>query len=334
MLAINLSHDKVSIHRIKLMKKVLVTTSTFARFSEAPLQCLRDGGLEIVRTPQAGTREADVLACIDDNTVAMIVGLEPITKAVINSAPSLKVIAKHGIGVDNIDLNAAKERGVRVVNAPGTNSEAVADLAIGFMFALARKIPDANSKVRAGEFPRVMGKSVWGATAGIIGMGAIGKAVVRRARGLNMTTLAYDPFFDQQFAAANQVRKASLDEVLTGADFVTIHIPYSEQTRNLIGKDELAKMKPSAYLLNTSRGGIVDEQALFEALSSNKIAGAAIDVYAKEPPLGSPLLSLSNIITTPHMGAYTEESLNLTSEFAAKMVLEVLSGKKPLSTIV
>jgi D-3-phosphoglycerate dehydrogenase len=316
------------------MKKVLVTTLMFARYSEAPLQCLRDGGLEIVRTSQASAREADVLACIDDNTIAIIVGLEPITKAVINSAPSLKVIAKHGIGVDNIDLNAAKERGVRVVNAPGTNSEAVADLTIGFMFALARNILDSNAKLRAGEWPRVMGKSVWGATAGIIGMGAIGKAVARRARGLNMTTLAYDPFFDQQFADANQVQKSSLEEVLASADFVTIHIPYSEQTKNLIGKDELAKMKPSAYLLNTSRGGIVDEQALFEALSNNKIAGAAIDVFAKEPPVGSPLLSLSNIITTPHMGAYTEESLKLTSEFAAKMVLEVLSGKKPFCTIV
>ncbi len=316
------------------MKKVLVTTTMFARYSEAPLESLRGGGLEIVRISQASASEADVLACIDDNTVAIIAGLEPITKAVINSALSLKVIAKHGIGVDNIDLNAAKERGVRVVNAPGTNSEAVADLTIGFMFALARKIPDSDAKLRAGEWPRVMGKSVWGAKAGIVGMGAIGKAVVRRARGLNMTTLAYDPFFDQQFADANQVQKASLDEVLASADFVTIHIPYSEQTKNLIGKDELAKMKPLAYLLNTSRGGIVDERALFEALSNNKIAGAAIDVFAKEPPVGSPLLSLSNIITTPHMGAYTEESLKLTSEFAAKMVLEVLSGKKPFCTIV
>ena len=245
------------------MKKVLVTTTMFARYSEAPLESLRGGGLEIVRISQASASEADVLACIDDNTVAIIAGLEPITKAVINSALSLKVIAKHGIGVDNIDLNAAKERGVRVVNAPGTNSEAVADLTIGFMFALARKIPDSDAKLRAGEWPRVMGKSVWGAKAGIVGMGAIGKAVVRRARGLNMTTLAYDPFFDQQFADANQVQKASLDELLASADFVTIHIPYSEQTKNLIGKDELAKMKPLAYLLNTSRGGIVDKRGAF-----------------------------------------------------------------------
>ncbi len=316
------------------MNKVLVTTPTFARYSEAALRCLRDAGLEVVRIAQAGAREADIVTCIDDQTIAMIVGLEPITKSVIDSAANLKVIAKHGIGVNNIDLKAAEVRGVRVVNAPGTNSEAVADLAIGLMFALARKIPDSNSKVRAGEFPRVMGKSVWGATAGIIGMGMIGKAVARRARGLNMTVFAYDPFFDQEFADANQVRQASLNEVLTAADFVTIHTPYAQQTKNLIGKNELAKMKPSAYFVNTARGGIVDEEALFEALSNNKIAGAAVDVFAKEPPAGSPLLGLPNIITTPHMGAYTEEALQLTSEFAAKMVLEVLAGKKPFCTIV
>jgi D-3-phosphoglycerate dehydrogenase len=316
------------------MKKVLITTPTFAKYSEAALQCLRDGGLEIVRTTQPVAREADVLACVDDDTVAIIAGLEPITKAVIDSAPALKVVAKHGIGVDNIDLNAAKERGVRVVNAPGTNSEAVADLAIGFMFALARRIPDASARLRAGEFPRMIGKSVWGATLGIIGMGMIGKAVARRGRGLNMPTLAYDPFFDQAFADANGVRKATLDEVLRNADFVTIHLPYMEQTKNLIGKDELAKMKSTAYLINTARGGIVDEKALYDTLYNHKIAGAAIDVFSKEPPVGSPLLSLLNTITTPHMGAYTEEALQLTSEFVAKVVLEVLNGNKPSCTIV
>ncbi len=317
------------------MKKILITTPTFGKYSKAAFELLREGGLEIVRTPPGGmAKESDVLACLDDETVAIITGLEPITSAVIHSARSLKVIAKHGIGVDNIDLKTARERGVRVVNAPGLNSDAVADLAVGFMFALARKLTEANARLRAGEWPRVMGSSVWGATAGIIGLGMIGKAVARRTRGLNMTTLAYDPYFDEQFAAANQVRKAALDELLSSADFITIHIPYSEETRNLIGKEQLAKMKPAVFLVNTARGGIVDEAALFEALAGNKIAGAALDVFAQEPPAGSPLLTLPNIITTPHMGAYTEEALKLTSEFSARMVLEVLSGKKPASTIV
>ena len=316
------------------MKKVLITTATFGRFSAEAFDILRNGGLDMVRTPQAAATDADIASAVDDDTVGIIVGLEPISKAVFEAGRNLKVVAKHGIGVDNIDLNAAKEHGVRVVNAPGTNSEAVADLAIGFMFALARSIPEAHAMLRAGEWPRVMGKSVWGATAGILGLGAIGKGVARRARGLNMTTLAYDPYFDEQFATANQVRKASLDEILAAADFVTIHIPYSDQTRNLIGREQLAKMKPSAFLVNTSRGGIVDEEALFEALATKKIAGAALDVFAKEPPAGSPLLNLPNTITTPHMGAYTDGALKLTSEFAARMVLEVLSGKTPSCMIV
>jgi len=316
------------------MKKVLITTATFGRFSAEAFDILRNGGLDMVRTPQAAATDADIASAVDDDTVGIIVGLEPISKAVFEAGRNLKVVAKHGIGVDNIDLNAAKEHGVRVVNAPGTNSEAVADLAIGFMFALARSIPEAHAMLRAGEWPRVMGKSVWGATAGILGLGAIGKGVARRARGLNMTTLAYDPYFDEQFATANQVRKASLDEILAAADFVTIHIPYSDQTRNLIGREQLAKMKPSAFLVNTSRGGIVDEVALFEALATKKIAGAALDVFAKEPPAGSPLLNLPNTITTPHMGAYTDGALKLTSEFAARMVLEVLSGKTPSCMIV
>jgi len=316
------------------MKKVLITTATFGRFSAEAFDILRNGGLDMVRTPQAAATDADIASAVDDDTVGIIVGLEPISKAVFEAGRNLKVVAKHGIGVDNIDLNAAKEHGVRVVNAPGTNSEAVADLAIGFMFALARSIPEAHAMLRAGEWPRVMGKSVWGATAGILGLGAIGQGVARRARGLNMTTLAYDPYFDEQFATANQVRKASLDEILAAADFVTIHIPYSDQTRNLIGREQLAKMKPSAFLVNTSRGGIVDEVALFEALATKKIAGAALDVFAKEPPAGSPLLNLPNTITTPHMGAYTDGALKLTSEFAARMVLEVLSGKTPSCMIV
>ena len=154
------------------MKKVLLTTPTFGKYSKAALEFLKDGGLEVVRIRQTVgvAKEADVLPFIDDDTVAIITGLEPITKKVIDSARSLKVVAKHGIGVDNIDLNAAKERGVRVVNAPGTNSEAVADLTVGFMFALARKIIDAHNKLKAGQWPRVMGTSVWGATVGIVGL--------------------------------------------------------------------------------------------------------------------------------------------------------------------
>jgi D-3-phosphoglycerate dehydrogenase len=295
---------------------------------------LRDGGLEIVRTQPLTAQEADVLQCINADTVAIIAGLEPITRAVITSAPSLRVIAKHGIGVDNIDLNTAKERGIRVINSPGTNTDAVADLVIALMLCVARRVPDASARLRSGEWPRVIGRSVWGAVLGIVGLGMIGKAVARRARGFNMTLLSYDPYFDREFAQANNIRQATLDEILMQADFVTLHMPYSESTKNLIGENELKMMKPSAFLINAARGGVVDECALLQALSDKTIAGAALDVFSKEPPTGSPFLILPNVVATPHMGAYTEEALQLTSEFAAKMVLEVLAGKKPFCTIV
>jgi D-3-phosphoglycerate dehydrogenase len=316
------------------MKNIVITTPTFARYSDSALTCLRQGGLEIVRVPRSPGTEADVLQCLNGDTVAIIAGLEPITRKVMASAPALKVVAKHGIGVDNIDLDAAKDLGVRVVNAPGTNSEAVADLVFGLMFCLARRIPDADAKLRAGEWPRVIGKQVWGAALGILGLGMIGKAVARRARGFNMTVLAYDPYFNQEFARSMDVRQASIEEILAASDFVTLHMPYMESTKNLIGEKELKKMKPSAYLINAARGGVVDEGALLKALTDKTIAGAGIDAFSKEPPAGSPLLALSNVVVTPHMGAYTEEALQLTSEFAARTVLEVLEGKKPACIIV
>jgi len=317
------------------MNKVLITTPTFARYSPSALQLLQNAGLEVIRTPQAVAAEADVLKCIDNDVVAIIAGLEQITKAVIASAPSLKVVAKHGIGVDNIDLDAAKARGIRVVNAPGTNAEAVADLVFGLMICTARRLPDAAARLRAGEWPRMIGRQVWGATLGIVGLGMIGKAVARRAHGFNMKVLAYDPYFDQEFARSNDIQQASLDEILTQSDFVTLHMPYSEETKNLISEKEFKKMKPSAFLINAARGGVVDEAALLQALSNKTILGAAIDAFSKEPPpVDSPFLNLPNVVCTPHMGAYTEEALQLTSEFAAKTVLEVLAGNKPKCTIV
>jgi D-3-phosphoglycerate dehydrogenase / 2-oxoglutarate reductase len=316
------------------VKKVLITTPTFAKYNEVAIENLQDSGLEVVRADQPVRSDDAIIKYIDNATVAIITGLEPITKTVIESAPSLKVIAKHGIGVDNIDLKAAQEKGITVVNAPTTSSEAVADLVFGLMLSLARKIAEADNRVKAGEWPRVVGRSVWGATLGIIGLGTIGKSVARRAQGFNMKVFAYDPYFDESFAQKNDIQQASLNDILQNADFLTIHIPLTEKTKNLIGENELRQMKKTAYLVNTARGGIVNEEALFGALMSKTIAGAAIDVFAHEPATGSPLLSLPNVLTTPHMAAYTEEALQLTSEFAAQMVLEVLNGRIPSCTIV
>lgn len=314
------------------MEEVLITTPTFAKYSDRAVKILQDAGLKVVRVKQPINDDNEIINYLG-NTVAIIAGLEPITEKVINSAKNLKVIAKHGIGVDNIDLNAARQRNVVVANAPGTNCEAVADLVFGLALSLARKIPEANNIVRSGQWPKMIGHSVWEKTIGIIGLGAIGRSVVRRAHGFNMTILGYDICYDQNFIRSENVKIVSIDELLRESDFITIHVPLNDSTRNLISLAQLKMMKPTAYLINTSRGGIVNEQELYEALKNGYIAGAALDVFEKEPPIGCPLLTLPNVIATPHMGGYTDQALNLTSEYTAKVVLDVLNGHKPESAI-
>ncbi|HWR60041.1 MAG TPA: phosphoglycerate dehydrogenase [Clostridia bacterium] len=315
------------------MNKVLATNASFAKYSRKAQEILEGYGLETVRPGQASVTEEGLLDDLED-VVAIITGLEPITGRIINSAPGLKVIVKHGIGVDNIDLDAAKEKGVIVANSPGTNREAVADLVFGLMLSLARKISQSDRQVREGKWPKVFGQSVWGKTIGIIGLGVIGRSVVQRAKGFNMTVLAFDKFWNEEYARANGIIYSDVEGILKEADFVSLHVPLMEETRNLIGAAQLNLMKPTAYLINAARGGVVDEAALFTALSKGKIAGAGIDVFSSEPPVNSSLLELENVILTPHMGGFTDGALSMTSEYVAQTVVDALEGKELKSRIV
>jgi D-3-phosphoglycerate dehydrogenase len=315
------------------LDKVLVTNASFAKYSKRAEEILQDYGLEIIRVKQPVTGENDLLGQLDD-VVAIITGLEPVTGKVINSAPRLRVIVKHGIGVDNIDLDAAKEKGVIVANSPGTNREAVADLVFGLMLSLARKIPQSDRQVREGKWPKVFGQSVWGKTLGIIGLGVIGKSVAQRAKGFNMKVLAFDKYWDEEFASANGIIRSEVDEILKESDFVTMHVPLMKETRNLIGEKQISIMKPTAYLINAARGGVVDEDALYKALKEGRIAGAGIDVFSTEPPTQSPLLGLQNVILTPHMGGFTDGALSMTSEFVSQVVVDALKGREIRSRIV
>lgn len=315
------------------MDKVLVTNASFAKYNAGAQKMLEEYGLDIVRPKQPVTDENDLLDYLDD-VVAVITGLEPITKKVICSAPKLKVIGKHGIGVDNIDVSVAKEKGITVFNSPGTNKEAVADLVFGLMLSLARKIPQSDSQVRKGLWPKVFGQAVFGKTLGIIGLGGIGKSVVQRAKGFNMKVIAFDSYWDKEYADANDVIYSDINGILKEADFVSLHVPLTAETKNLISRDQLDRMKSTAYLINASRGGVVDEDALYEALKKGKIAGAGLDVFAVEPPVDSNLLSLENVILSPHMGGFTDGALSLTSEFVAQAVIDTLEGKELSSKIV
>jgi D-3-phosphoglycerate dehydrogenase len=316
-----------------MMDKILVTNASFGKYSTRAQEILKRYGLEIIRPKQPVADGDDLLEYLDD-VIAIITGLEPITQKVINTAPRLKVIGKHGIGVDNIDLDAAKRKGVTVLNSPGTNREAVADLVFGLMLSLARKIPNSDSQVRAGKWPKVFGQSVFGKTLGIIGLGAIGRSMVQRARGFDMKVFAFDNYWNKEYADANGVIFSDIDGILKEADFISLHVPLTPETKNLIGMEQLNSMKPSSYLINASRGGVVDEDALYTALKEGKIAGAGLDVFSTEPLIDSPLFELDNVILSPHMGGFTDGALGLTSEYIAQSIIDALDGMELKNKIV
>jgi D-3-phosphoglycerate dehydrogenase / 2-oxoglutarate reductase len=251
-----------------------------------------------------------------------------VTKDVIE-ASNLKVIGRAGVGVDNIDVDAATAKGIIVINAPEGNMISAAEHTISMMMALSRNIPQASASVRKGEWQRsqFLGVEVFGKTLGVVGLGRIGAEVAKRMRALGMNVIAYDPFITVERAKELRVDLASLDEVLANSDFITVHTPLTKDTHHLIGAQEIAKMRDGVRILNVARGGIVDEEALYEGLKSGKIAGAALDVFEREPPSGSPILKLDNCIVTPHLGASTIEAQINVAVAIAEQTLSALKGE-------
>jgi len=309
--------------------KIVSTSPTFGFYVQEPVDYLKANGCVVNLVPQGKKLNETELIEYASECDAMIVAVEKITARVIRAANNLKVIAKHGAGVDNIDMAAATERGIVVTSAPGANSDAVADLTIGLFLALARQIPFADSSVKAGEWPRIIGTQFNKKTLGIIGVGQIGKKVARRVMGFDMEVLVYDVVEDSEFAEKTGARYVPLDDVLVKSDFISLHVPLTDRTRHLIGARELGLMKPSAFIVNVARGGVVDEDALLEALNQKQISGAAADVYSQEPPKGNPLLEMENLIATPHMGMYTRESLIETGMMCVRNIVNALEGRKP-----
>ena len=309
--------------------KVLSTSPTFGYYVSEPSEYLENNGCKVDLFPQGKEISQEELVQGVAEYDAIIVGIEKFTKAVIQASKRLKILAKHGIGVDNIDVDAASAKGIVVTNAPGTNSDAVADLTFGLFLSLARSIPFADRSVKGGEWPRIVGVQINGKVLGIIGLGQIGKKVAKRASGFDMRVLAYDVFKDEAFARKWGITYVSLDEVLAESDFLSIHVPIGPSTRGLIGERELSLMKKEAFLVNISRGGIVDEEALYRVVREGGIKGVALDVFAPEPPTGSPLLDLDNVIATPHMGGYSFEALRETGMVCARSIVDVFKGKTP-----
>ncbi len=250
-----------------------------------------------------------------------------VTEEVIEAGQRLKVIARAGAGLDNVDVKAAERRGIAVVNAGESVAVAVAELTLGLIISLARKIPQAHFSLKEGRWEKqaFLGTQLQGKTLGIVGLGRIGRALAKRAMALEMVLVATDPFISPEKALQLGINLVPLETLLQISDFVSLHVPLTPQTRKMIGWRELCLMKPTAYLINTARGGIVDEEALARALEEGRIAGAAIDVFEREPPVGSPLLCSDKVILTPHIGASTREAQVLASLEVARKVLEILA---------
>lgn len=320
--------EALSLNEVMLLvsKRVLITARSFSSTSNEPRKLLEDSGFELIwggsGEPLSEEEMVERIQGID----AVIVGSDKMTANVIAAADRLKVISKHGVGIDNIDLKAATKRGIAVTIAPGSNNEAVAELTIGLLFAAVRKIPLADRIVRSGRWDRLVGYDIWGKNLGIIGMRSIGVEVAKRAKGLGMEIYYTDPQRNEIAENMYHCKRVDLKVLLGLCDFVSIHCPLTPSTRGLIGREELRLMKKEAFLINTARGGVVDEEALYEALQEGIIAGAALDVFNVEPPRGSRLLELDNVVVSPHMGSYTCESITKMSLLAAQNVRDILLG--------
>jgi len=281
--------------------------------------------------PLDSTQVAKMLEGID----GYIAGLDMIDRQAFQSAKQLKVIARYGVGVDGVDLDTAREKGIIVTNTPGANSVSVAELTLGLILALARQIPAASKATQNGTWPRLAGISLEGKTIGILGFGAIGKQLARRLSGFDCRILAYDPFPSNDFAREHRVGMVDQETVITQADFLSLHLPLLPGTRNLVNHEFLMKMKPGAFIINTSRGEVIHEADLLEALDNHHIRGVALDAFAKEPPDPQhPLLKYPNVIATPHLGAQTDGATNKMGWDALEDCLRVLRGETPHHRVV
>ena len=292
-------------------------------------------GVELLRAEhevdvRTGMSREEYLAALPEYHALLVRSGVKADAEAIAAGVNLLVIGRAGVGVDNIDIPAATAAGITVVNAPTGNTTAAAEHTLALLFALARHVPEADASMHAGEWNRAafMGRELVDKMLGVVGLGKIGMAVAKRARGLGMRVAGYDPYVSEEVAKLNGIERMSVEQILKEADAVTVHVPKTKDTSNLISTEQLASMKPSAYIINVARGGVVDEAALAEALAAGTIAGAAVDVYSSEPPAAdNPLLGAPHIILTPHLGASTTEAQTRVAVEAAEQVREVLAGR-------
>ena len=310
--------------------RLLVTPTSYGKNDPRLKADLESLVGEVIYNPTGKPLSSAEVARLLPGVDGYIAGLDAIDRSALAAADRLKVIARYGVGVDSVDLEAAREKNIVVTNTPGANSVSVAELTLALMLALARQIPEAVAATHQGRFPRLTGVSLEGKTVGIVGLGAIGKQLARRLSGFDSRLLAYDPYPDDAFARQYRVEFVVMDELLGQSDFVSLHLPLMPETRGMVDAAFLARMKKGAYLINTARGELIDETALLAALQSGQLKGAALDALAQEPPdPAHPLLALPQVIATPHLGAQTDGATNSMGWMALQDCLAVLKGDEP-----
>jgi len=304
-----------------MTNRVLITTSTFGKEEPSIIKPLYDAGCGVILNPYGRKlSEEEVLSLLlDVKPVAMIAGVEPLTRDVLKKAKSLKIITRCGIGLDSVDLEAASELGITVTNTPDAPTISVAELTLGMILGLLRQLHTVDAGIRQEKWERPMGTLLYGKTVGIVGCGRIGTYVARLVLAFNCRVLGHDPYLERH----DYCELVSLGELLAQSDVVALHIPYSKENHYFIKAKQLVAMKPGAILVNTARGGLVDEQALYEALESGHLGGAALDCFAEEPYTG-PLRNLNNVMLTAHIGSYAREARVLMEQQAVDNLLREL----------
>jgi len=306
------------------MEKILVTPRSLSKNGHPALDDLRNAGYEVVYASPGRQPSEEELKEILPECCGYLAGVEPVSGEVLRSCHGLKVISRNGVGIDNVDLAAAEDAGIRVEKAAGTNSRGVAELAITLMLSAVRSIPLSSSRLKAGGWDRRKGFEVEGRTLGLIGCGMIGKYTAKMALGLDMKVKAYDLYPDESFNPSPDFSYDSVEEIFELSDIISLHCPPADKP--LIDASAISMMKDGVLLVNTARAGLVDEAAVLEALELGKLFGYATDVFSKEPPEPSELIAHENVVTTPHIGGFTTESVDRATQVAVDNLLKVLNG--------
>ncbi len=297
-----------------MRQKILISTSSFGVDGNDSLRRLAEAGFEIILNPhRRRLNETEAMELLDNNVIAMIAGVEPLTRKVLTNAKQLKVLSRCGTGMDNVDIDAANELGILLKNTPDAPARAVAELTLGMILAVLRRIAEADRGIRAAKWAPLMGRLLSEQTVGLIGYGRVGRRVAQLVRAFGARVIVYD---SQQQPAEESIELLSLDDVIRQADVLSLHVPYSKELHYILNRERLGAMKQGAVLINAARGGLIDENALLEALQSGRLAGAALDCFETEPYDG-PLIGLSQVVLTAHMGSYANEARALMEREAA-----------------